>query len=159
MTVRDTWIILFSLGVAYLLVIWPLPEWAEQIRPQWVTMILLYWCIALPHRVGVGSGFAIGIILDGITGTLLGQHALSLSLVAFLAAQLHTRFRISPLWQQTIGILLLLLIEHAVTLWLMGITAHPSANPIYWLMPVTSALLWPWLFAVLNGVRRYFKSG
>ena len=42
------------------LMILPMPEWARPLRPQWVTLVLLYWAIALPHRVGVGSGFATG---------------------------------------------------------------------------------------------------
>ena len=77
--------ILATLCVAMLLMILPMPDWARPFRPQWVTLVLLYWAIALPHRVGVGSGFATGIVLDVLTGTLLGQHALGLSIVTFIA--------------------------------------------------------------------------
>ena len=61
-------IILATLCVAMLLMILPMPDWARPFRPQWVTLVLLYWAIALPHRVGVGSGFATGIVLDVLTG-------------------------------------------------------------------------------------------
>ena len=69
---------------------------------------MLYWAIALPHRVGVGSGFIVGIVLDVLTGTLLGQHALGLSIVTFIAIQLHQRIRVFPFWQQSLGMLVLL---------------------------------------------------
>ena len=105
-------VIVVTLCVAMLLAILPMPEWARPFRPQWVTLVLLYWAIALPHRVGVGSGFLAGIVLDVLTGTLLGQHALGLSVVTFIAIQLHQRIRVFPFWQQSLGILVLLVIEH-----------------------------------------------
>ena len=102
---RGTWVILITFLVAMLLMILPLPEWARPFRPQWVTLTLVYWCIALPHRFGVGTGFSLGIVLDVLTGTLLGQHALGLSLVAFIAVQLHARIRVFPFWQQSLAVI------------------------------------------------------
>ena len=62
----------------------PLPDWAGPMRPHWVALALIYWCIALPQRIGVFHGFFIGIILDISIGTLFGQHAFTLSIIAFL---------------------------------------------------------------------------
>ena len=78
-------VIVVTLCIAMLLTILPMPDWARPFRPQWVTLVLLYWAIALPHRIGVGSGFLVGIVLDVLTGTLLGQHALGLTIVTFIA--------------------------------------------------------------------------
>ncbi|MCW5587783.1 MAG: rod shape-determining protein MreD [Chromatiales bacterium] len=140
-----------------LLTILPMPEWARPFRPQWVTLVMLYWAIALPHRVGVGSGFVAGIILDVLTGTLLGQHALGLSVVTFIAIQLHQRIRVFPFWQQSLGILILLVIEHLLALWVTGATRGTSPGLIYWSVPLIGALLWPWVFVTLRKVRRHFK--
>ena len=150
-------VIVATLCIAMLLTILPMPEWARPFRPQWVTLVMLYWAIALPHRVGVGSGFVAGIILDVLTGTLLGQHALGLSVVTFIAIQLHQRIRVFPFWQQSLGILVLLVIEHLLALWVTGATRGISPGLIYWSVPLIGALLWPWIFVTLRKVRRHFK--
>ncbi len=118
---------------------------------------MLYWAIALPHRSGVGSGFLVGIVLDGLTGTLLGQHALGLSVVTFIAIQLHQRIRVFPFWQQSLGILVLLVIEHLLALWVMGATRGLTPGLVYWTVPMIGALLWPWIFVTLRKIRRQFK--
>ena len=150
-------VIVTTLCIAMLLTILPMPEWARPFRPQWVTLVMLYWAIALPHRVGVGSGFVAGIILDVLTGTLLGQHALGLSVVTFIAIQLHQRIRVFPFWQQSLGILVLLVMEHLLALWVTGATRGISPGLIYWSVPLIGALLWPWIFVTLRKVRRHFK--
>ncbi len=149
-------VILISLCIAMLLTILPMPEWARPFRPQWVTLVLLYWAIALPHRIGVGSGFVVGIVLDVLTGTLLGQHALGLSVVTFIAIQLHQRIRVFPFWQQSLGILVLLVIERLLALWVTGATRGETPGLVYWAVPLISALLWPWIFVTLRSIRRHF---
>jgi rod shape-determining protein MreD len=151
------WIIVASICIAMLLTILPMPDWARPYRPQWVTLVMLYWAIALPHRVGVGSGFLAGIVLDVLTGTLLGQHALGLSVVLFVAIQLHQRIRVFPLWQQSLGILVLLVVEHLLALWVIGATRGATPGLGYWAVPLIGALLWPWMFVTLRKVRRHFK--
>jgi len=150
-------VIIATLCVALLLMILPMPDWARPFRPQWVTLVLLYWAIALPHRVGVGSGFLTGIALDVLTGTLLGQHALGLSIVTFVGIQLHQRIRIFPFWQQSLGILVLLLLEHLLALWIIGATRGVAPGLVYWTVPFIGALLWPWIFVTLRKIRRHFK--
>ena len=78
------WLLVPSLGVALLLTLLPLPEWASELRPPWVALTLLYWILAAPERVGVFWGWAMGLLLDVSIGTILGQHALSLAVMAWL---------------------------------------------------------------------------
>lgn len=150
-------VIFATVCVALLLTILPIPEWARPLRPQWVTLVLLYWTIALPHRVGVGTGFVVGIVLDVLTGTLLGHHALGLSVVLFIAIQLHQRIRLFPLWQQSLGVLMLLVVQHLLALWVIGATRGEAPGLGYWMVPVIGALLWPWMFVTLRTLRRHFK--
>jgi len=157
MNSRGYWMIALTFVVALLLMILPLPEWARPYRPQWVSLTLIYWCIALPHRVGIGTGFTLGLVMDVVTGTLLGQHALGLSLVAFLALQLYARVRVFPFWQQMLAVLVLLVVEHLFALWVMGVIGQQTPPLIYWVIPVIGAFLWPWIFVTLRDVRRRFK--
>ena len=146
-----------SFVVAFLLTALPLPQWAEPWRPAWVTLVLIYWCLAVPQRVGVLVGWTLGLLLDAMTGTLLGQHALSLSLVAFLSLRLHLRVRVLPVWQQGLTVFLLVVLDRALSLWVTGIQGMPTQALSIWAPAVTSTLLWPWLFVVLRDVRRRYQ--
>jgi rod shape-determining protein MreD len=151
---RGGLVILLSFCVAMVLAIIPMPEWIRPFRPQWATLVLIYWTMALPHRVGVGVGFSVGIVLDVLTGTLLGQHALGLSIVAFATVKLHQRVRVFPLWQQSLVVLVLLVVEHLLALWVMGAMKQQPPGLQYWAIPPIGALLWPWVFVVLRDLRR-----
>jgi rod shape-determining protein MreD len=143
--------------VALLLTVLPLPTWAQMFRPQWYTLVLIYWTLALPERVGVGVGWLVGIILDVLTGTLLGQHALSLALIAFITYQMHQRVRLFPLWQQSLTVLALLLIERLVSMWVMGAVSQPPPTLLYWAPPLVGMFLWPWVYIILRDLRRKFQ--
>ena len=67
-----TWVIVFSFFIAYLLAIVPFPEWAMNYRPEWVPMVLIYWVMALPYRIGIGSAWIVGLVLDILEGSILG---------------------------------------------------------------------------------------
>ncbi len=150
------YIIYLTLLVGFILAITPLPEWAQIYRPQWVALILIYWCMALPERIGVGVGFTVGLLLDVLSGTLLGQHALGLSVVAYLALKLHLRVRVMPLRQQVFTVFILLLVERLLALWATGAAGYPTPSLWYWMTPLVSMLLWPWIYLTLRKIRRRF---
>ena len=70
-------VIVSSLIIALVLQIVPLPIQVDLYRPDWVLVVLSYWCMALPHRVNVGIAFVTGIAVDILVGTTLGIHSLS----------------------------------------------------------------------------------
>jgi rod shape-determining protein MreD len=154
---QGTWVIIFSFILGFMLAIMPLPAWAANWRPDWLALILIYWTIAAPQRVGVGIGWFIGILHDVLSDTLLGQHAIIYSLIAFFGAKLHKRVRIFPLWQQTMLVFLLISISQLLQIWIRSIIGH---NPqiIDFIYPIiTSTLLWPWLFILLRDMQRKHK--
>ena len=77
-------LILFSFITALLLTIVVLPDWARPARPELVPMLLIYWCLMVPERVGVGTSWLIGLMMDVALGALLGQHALAYALIAWI---------------------------------------------------------------------------
>lgn len=145
--------LLLTLVAALTLTILPMPSWASDFRPQWVTLILIYWCLVRPTRFGVFSGFALGIAQDLVSGALLGEHALSLSVVAYLAGGLHRRIRAFPLSQQAVAVWLLLLIERLLSLWILGATGQPTPTLTYWLPTLVGLLLWPGFSLLLDRLR------
>ncbi len=151
------WAITISVIIAIILTSLPIPDWASPWRPAWVALVLIYWCMAVPGRVGVGVGWVLGLLLDIQSGTLIGQHALGLSVVAYATHKLHQRVRVLPLWQQGLSIFSLIVVYNALTLWIHGVQGKPAEAMAYWSSPLTSMLLWPWVFIILRDVRRRYR--
>lgn len=150
------WVIVLSFVVALTLTALPLPDWAAVWRPAWVALVLIYWCMAVPERVGVGVGWFVGLLLDVLMGSLLGHHALGLSVVAFVTHKLHQQVRVLPLWQQAISVFGLVLIYEVLVLWINGIRGIPVQAWAYLSAPVTSMVLWPWISIILRDARRKY---
>jgi len=145
-----------SLLIALVLAVMPVPLWAEAFRPDWVGLVLIYWCMAAPESVNVGTGFVVGLVLDVLYGSLLGLHALGKSLVAFLTIKLHLKLRMFPRWQQAVAVCVLLLLNQLLVLWVRGMMGRAPGSVSYWTPSVVGMVVWPWLFVILRDVRRRF---
>lgn len=150
-------VIVFTFLVALVLTIIPMPETARYLRPDWVGLVLIYWCLALPDRVGVSTGWLLGLLLDLLTGTVLGQHALSLTVVAWLALRFHQRVRLFPVWQQAFIVLVLLVLHQLLALWISRIIGRPAVPWYFWMPSIISMLLWPPVYATLRALRLTFR--
>ena len=156
MNQRGGGVIIVSFIIAFILLMIPLPNWAQLFRPEWVAIVVIYWSMALPKRVSVGVSWFAGLIVDVIRGSLLGQHALALAVVSFLTIHLHQRIRVYPLWQQAVTIFLVMVINYLIILWIRGIMGEaPSTWQV--LIPATmTAVLWPAAFIFMRFIRRQF---
>ena len=149
------WVIVVSFLVACLLAIMPLPAWAMNYRPEWVPLVLIYWIMALPHRVGIGSAWLAGIMLDVLEGVMLGLNALGLVLIAYMTLSLHQRLRMFSALQQAGMVLALTGINLVLGHWLQIISGRTVASPLWFLLAaLTSAMIWPYLFRLLRYLRR-----
>lgn len=147
---------LITLVAALMLAIMPLPDWMEAFRPDWVTLVLIYWAMALPTRIGVTMAWFAGLLLDVSYGTLIGQHAIGMVLVIYAIHLQHQRLRMASLLQQAIVIFFLLLLKQLLTLWVDGMLGRAPHNWHYFMPTITSALLWPWIYLILRDLRRKF---
>ena len=150
-------VIIFTFIVALLLTVIPLPDSVRYLRPDWVGLVLIYWCMALPDRVGVTTGWFAGLMVDMLTGTLLGQHALSLTIVAWLTQKFHQRLRLVPVWQQSLTVLVLLVLHQLLALWISRIIGRPGAPWFFWMPSVLGMVIWPLVHTTLRGLRRGFR--
>lgn len=156
---RGGWLITLTFVLALALSIIPLPVILELLRPEWMALVLIYWCMAVPSRVGVTIGWLVGLLQDVSRDALLGQYALAFAVVAFLTLHLHQRLRIFPIWQQAVSVGVLIMLECLVVLWIKGLTGQ---SPGFWKMMLpafTSVLFWPLIYLLLRYVRRtYYVS-
>ncbi|MFZ3206554.1 MAG: rod shape-determining protein MreD [Pseudomonas sp.] len=151
---RNVWVIWLSLALALLLSVATLPQFMEVGRPLWLALILTYWVLALPHRVGMTTAWCVGLLADVLNGTLLGQNAVILTLVTFLVLSLHQRLRMFPMWQQSMVLLVVFGLAQLVQLWLNALTGSRPPTLAFVLPALVSALLWPWVCVILRGVHK-----
>jgi rod shape-determining protein MreD len=147
------WVLPASLCVALLLGLLPLPDTLQPLRPFWLALVLAYWVIEAPDSVGLGFAVIVGLIADLMFGTLLGEQALRLVIMAFILQRFRARLRFFPLWQQALAVFALLLNDRLVAL-AIRLAAGDGAPPWgTWLSPVAGFALWPWLFLLLDELR------
>ena len=136
--------------------LFPLPEAWQQWRPSWVMLVLSYWVIMIPDRVGLLWALICGLLLDAILNTAMGLNGFALAITTFMLLLLYKRIRLFPLWKQALSIAFISGIFIAITFWLGRLTGK-SIESIAWQGMVINGVLWPWLFLLLNQVSRYFK--
>ena len=147
-------VIYLSLVVALILTILPLPDWVQIYRPNWVALVLIYWSMALPKRVGLWFAFFTGLVLDTSQGTLLGQHTLALVVIIFVNMNFYQQIRVLALAQQAIYVFVLLLINQLIVAWVEGMMGRTSTFLTFFGAPFVGMLIWPWVFVVLRDIRR-----
>ncbi|GAB4122829.1 MAG: rod shape-determining protein MreD [Sideroxydans sp.] len=145
--------IALSLFVAVLLAWLPWRGWLLALRPDFVGLVLLYWCTYKPHRVGIGIAWMLGIFVDVADATLFGQHALAYSVLAFGGLVLNRRVQMFNLRAQSLHVLGLLAISYSVYA-LVQWQVRGFVEWEYFLGVFTSALLWTPLTLLLQMLRR-----
>lgn len=138
-----------SLAAALFLNMLPWPGTLLFLRPDFVALTLLYWCIHRPHRVGFWAAWFMGLLMDIADGAVLGQYALAYALLVYLAILLHRRVLMFGLRKQIWHVLPILLLSQLA---ILLIKIYGGANFIGWwyfLASITGALLWPVLSIVL----------
>ncbi|MFP3019315.1 MAG: rod shape-determining protein MreD [Arsenophonus sp.] len=150
------WIIWLSFLIATILEQMPWPKQFIYYKPTWLALILIYWVMSLPHRVNVGIGFFLGILMDLTQGLILGIHALAYTIICYLVSYKHHLIRNMALWQQSIIIAgLSVVINYTIFLveFLFSfILFHPE---IFWNCFI-NAILWPWIFLLLRKIQQNF---
>lgn len=153
---RGGFVILTTLVIALALMFLPLPEMLTRLRPDVLLLVLVYWVMALPHRIGIFTGFIAGLLMDGATSSLVGQHALVYVISLWIVMLYHKRLRVTTRWKQTLLVIGLLFFEKVVAAIVLGATRSTIPDGIFWLPPLMAILVWPWLFPFLRNLRRRF---
>jgi rod shape-determining protein MreD len=151
------WVVVLSCLAALVLQMMPWPKEIYMLRPAWLELILIYWVMALPHRVNVGTAFVLGIIWDLTLGSTLGIRSIALSVVAYLVAFKSQLLRNMALWQQALVVVLLSFLTGVMIFVLEIFLRHVSFSiDILW-HSLINGILWPWLFLLMRKIRRKFS--
>ena len=152
---QRVWVIPATFLASYVLVSFPVePQWRGYV-PDWVTLVLIYWCMAAPQRVGVGAAWLVGLGLDFLSFGLVGSHALTKTVIAFLVGRVALRLRAYPVWQQTAFILFLLVIETAILVVIEYLVDGQLGGMFSWPALAVGVAVWPLLFWFLRRCLRW----
>lgn len=154
----QAWLVYGSIVLAFLLQLMPLPQALLPGKPYWIALVLAYWTIETPERGGLGFAFACGLVGDLLTGELLGEQALRLTVMTFILLRFRARLRFFPMWQQALAIFALLLNDRIVMLMVRGFSGEMLPQASYWIAPVAGALLWPFVFLLLDDLRARLRG-
>ena len=155
---RNGWVLPVSLLLALLLGLVPLPGLVQPLRPYWLALVLAYWLLEEPERIGLGVAFLLGLVADLAFGGLLGEQALRLVVMAFILDRFRARMRFFPLSQQALVVGVLLLNDRVVTAAIHVVLGAPQLPWMYWCAPVLGMLLWAPLHFVLDALRLRRKA-
>lgn len=160
MVVRDesggTAVILLTFALALLMNAIPLPHGVEIFKPDWVALVLIYWVMALPNRIGVFSAWIVGLFVDVLDGYLLGINALSLATIAFIVQLIVHRIRLFSRWKQATHVAILIGIHKLIVLLLSSLIRYFNVDYTYWLSLIGCVIFWPWIFILLRDLRRKY---
>ena len=153
------WLFAGSIAFAFVLQLMPLPQLILPLKPYWIGLVLVYWAIESPDRVGLGFAFLVGLGGDILSGELLGEQALRLVVMMFIVLRFRARLRFFPMWQQTLAVFALLLNDRIVVMMVRGFAGEAMPPSVFWLSPIVGMLLWPFLFLVLDDLRGRLRVG
>jgi rod shape-determining protein MreD len=144
------WAVTFTLLLALIAQVIPLPDWLSVVRPGFVALVIIYWSIYAPHAGGIFAPWLAGIALDVFKGEVLAQNALAIALIAYVTMSLHQRLRNQTLVQQSLFVFFMLMVNEVVVWGIEGWSGHSVASPWRWIQPMIGAMLWPFV-AMLVG--------
>ncbi|MGR3808528.1 rod shape-determining protein MreD [Pasteurella testudinis DSM 23072] len=159
---KGNWILQLLMVVCTFLValVMEITPWSAEfqgLRPSWLVLVLLYWVLAIPNKISIGWSFVVGLIWDLSLGSILGVHALVLSIFAYLIASNHLVLRNLSLWLQSMLVIIVVIVIHT-SIFLIELfmhSAHFSSQEL--LGALFSGILWPWVFLLLRTLRRKFS--
>ncbi|ACL33649.1 rod shape-determining protein MreD [Glaesserella parasuis] len=147
-------VLTFIFVIAFVLEIMPWPVDLQGLRPTWVVLVLIYWVLALPDKVSVGTAFLAGIVWDLILGSILGIHALVLSIAIYFVAKYHLILRNLSLWLQSLLVMAYIALIRFFIFFIELVLHSAEFNTQEIIGAIISGILWPWIFLLMRHIRR-----
>ncbi|MES2205145.1 MAG: rod shape-determining protein MreD [Pseudomonadota bacterium] len=149
--------IILSFLLSLMLSLLPLSEGLLELNPSWCLLTLLFWTYHYPHRVNVGIAGCVGILVDGLSGSLLGLHVFAYVSVVFLFDLFYRRFHMFHVLQQSLVIGILIACNFVIIISVKHILTDNLIDWSVMLSVITSMLCWP--FYCLLGQKFHLIRG
>ena len=140
---RFTGAIILSIVIAFTLTILPLREQWVLLRPEWLALTFIHWGLVAPSKSSLVFAWFVGLLIDSVYGTIMGQHALGFTIVLFLTLRMRSRLLMDSYFQQVFLLFLVLGSYLLINLWILGITGNTPGGWGYWYTVFSSLLIWP----------------
>ncbi|CAA0095860.1 rod shape-determining protein MreD [Zhongshania aliphaticivorans] len=150
------WFVVVTIFVALILSISPLDGGIAWARPDCLLLILVYWLLMLPERVGVIICWSCGILLDILQGAVLGQNAFALAVIAYIIQVSYQRLRMFSIVKQAAFVFLLELFHILVDQWAQNINGVAQTHWLVFLPALTTGLLWLLVRPIVAWLQRLF---
>jgi rod shape-determining protein MreD len=111
--------------------------------PDLVALVLAFWCVHQPRKMGIGIAWAVGLVMDAANGVLFGQHALAYAALAYAAQALHRRILRFTVWQQAVQVLVLLAASQLLMLVVRMAAGGTYPGVSFFVGSLIAGLLWP----------------
>jgi len=111
--------------------------------PDLVALVLAFWCVHQPRKMGIGVAWAVGLVMDAANGVLFGQHALAYAVLAYAAQALHRRILRFTVWQQAVQVLVLLAASQLVMLVARMAAGGTYPGLTFFVGSLIAGMLWP----------------
>lgn len=149
--------IVLSSIIALALTIMSLPQWLFYFWPDWLPMIIVYWALTVPDRVGPWVGFAIGTVLEVLFVRNFGVQGFGMAALAFAVNRAHLQLQILSFGPQMLVVGVLVGMFKLIVGWLYGLTTDFKITTEYWYPLLGTVLFWPFVFILLQELRRYAR--
>ena len=140
----------FSFLLAIILMIMPLPFWANWFWPDWVLLVLIYWTLNRPQQVSLWFIFLLGLFVDILKSSPMGEHALIFLAISYFTLKFYARINFFSFWHKAFIVFALLLLAQILDFMVAGFFDLPIKAFWYWFNIFCSILTWCWLETFLR---------
>ncbi|MEM7078649.1 MAG: rod shape-determining protein MreD [Pseudomonadota bacterium] len=150
------WVIMLSLIVAMILMVLRLPEFMPDLgllRPQWLLMVVFFWVVETPHRLGLVVAWLLGLLTDVLLAHPLGLNAFILAGTTWVGWVFYERLRMYSVFQQCAVLFVIVLLAEACELFALSLMGRVGLSWELLTTPAVSMFVWPFLYVLLTRLR------
>lgn len=135
--------VIVTIIIAFALTILPIREELTVFRPEWLALTFIHWGLMAPGKSSLLVAWFVGILVDILFGSIIGQHGLGYTIVLFMTLRIRPRLLLDSFFQQIFAVFLVLGTYLLINLWILGITGNTPQGWSYWFTVLSSLIIWP----------------
>jgi len=154
---NNYFIVALSFFLALVLAIYPLPLDWRWWRPEFVLLLAIYWISVFPLTMSLFLLCGLGLFEDLLEGVPLGEHSLSMIIVAYICILSYQRVRNFPLWKEAGWVFVLVGLAQLPGNWVQSMAGRPLAGILFLAPALTSALIWPLVRELMDRICSHYR--